>query len=483
MRCQKLFNSTRRDFIKQTALATAGLALSKYAFAKPPEDYTYAAIKNLSALISNKKASPVEITKACLKRIQLLNPILNAFITVTGEQALKEATLAEREIRNGKWKGPLHGIPIALKDNIDTAGVLTTAASALYKDRIPTQDAELVRRLKEAGAIIIGKTNLHEFALGTTSHISHYGPVRNPWNTAYIPGGSSGGSAVAVAAGMCYAAIGTDTGGSNRLPAACCGITGMKPTYGLISTQGIIPVIQSIDHAGVFSRSVEDSALVLNAVSSPLGGGYKLELSGSFSNRKAVVGVVKNYKASDEVIAVFETAVSVFRSMGFQMKPAEMPRIASSVNFGDSEIVAFHGQKMNEFKDAYDAVTIKDLSSLKIIGITDYINQRAQMEEDRITISRKLFKEMDVMILPTTTSATPTIADAKINGPFTLDPFNTDQFNYFGLPALTIPCGFDSNGLPLGLQIIGPRWGEAKVLEIASRYQQVAGWYLKHPIK
>ena len=216
-------SNSRRQFIKNTAFVTAGFALSNHNFAQSSADYAYASIAEISKLIRQKKVSPIEITKACLRRIELLNPKLNAFITVTAEQALKDAKLAETEIRTGKWKGPLHGIPIALKDNIDTAGILTTAASGVYKNRVPAEDAVLVKHLKKAGAIIIGKTNLHEFALGTTSHISYYGAVHNPWNIDFIAGGSSGGSAAAVATGMCYASIGTDTGGSCRLPPACCG--------------------------------------------------------------------------------------------------------------------------------------------------------------------------------------------------------------------------------------------------------------------
>ncbi len=284
---------TRRNFIRNSSLATVGLAVSQYAFAGFAVDYTYLSIVELSELIRRKRVSPVEITNACLKRIHVLNPKLNAFITVTAKEALKEAKKAETEIRNGKWKGPLHGIPIALKDNIDTAGIRTTAGSAVYKDRIPTEDAQVVKQLKKAGAIIIGKTNLHEFALGTTSHVSYYGTVRNPWNTEYIPGGSSGGSAVAVAAGMCYAAIGTDTGGSNRLPASCCGIVGFKPTYGLISTHGIIPVIYSIDHAGIFARNIRDTALVLKAIVFSTSLNCKPDLLTANSNKTFTIGVAQ----------------------------------------------------------------------------------------------------------------------------------------------------------------------------------------------
>lgn len=475
--------NSRRIFIRNTALATAGLALSKYSFAQPFDDYTYASIAEISKLIRQKKVSPVEITKACLRRIELLNPKLNAFITVTAEQALKEAKIAETEIKNGKWKGPLHGIPVALKDNIDTAGIRTTAASAVFKDRIPTEDAVLVKQLKKAGAIIIGKTNLHEFALGTTSHISYYGAVRNPWNKEFIPGGSSGGSGVAVAAGMCYAAMATDTGGSIRLPASCCGVTGFKPTYGLISTRGIIPVIQSIDHAGPICRTVEDAAILLNALASPTPEQNNCKWNYQTSINKIKnprIGVIRNYKASDEVRSVFMKAVSIFQSLGFKTSDTELPVLPPSV-IGDAEIEAYHRHLMDRYKELYDPVTFNDINLSKKISITDYINDLNKMEEDRAAISEQLFKNIDVYILPTTTSVTPTIEEAKLKGPFALEPFNT-EFNYYGLPAISIPCGFDSNGMPLGLHIVGPRWGENKVLDIALRYQQATRWHLKHPI-
>ncbi|PYX57883.1 MAG: hypothetical protein DMG73_11950 [Acidobacteria bacterium] len=223
-------------------------------------------ILELSDLIRRRSISPVELTRGCLARVEELNPILNAFITVTTESALADARRAEEEIKRGGWRGPLHGIPIALKDLIDTVGVRTTAASALFKDRVPAEDAEIVLRLKKAGAVLIGKQNLHEFAYGGSSIVSDFGEVHNPWNLAHITGGSSGGSAAAVAAGLGYGAIGTDTAGSVRLPAACCGVVGLKPTYGRISTRGVIPLSWSLDHVGPITTTVADAAIVLQAI-------------------------------------------------------------------------------------------------------------------------------------------------------------------------------------------------------------------------
>src|ERR1051325_1792948 len=226
-------------------------------------DLTITAASNL---LRQKKLSPVDLTKACLDRIDLLNPTLNAFITITSENAIADAEIAEREIDQGNWRGPLHGIPIGLKDLIDTAGVKTTCGSALFADRVPTENAYIVQRLKRAGAVLIGKQNMQEFAYGGTSTSSYFGPVRNPWDPDRIAGGSSGGSAAAVASGMCFGAIGTDTGGSVREPAAFCGIVGLKPTYGRVSTRGVFPLSTSLDHVGPLCRNVRDTALLLQAI-------------------------------------------------------------------------------------------------------------------------------------------------------------------------------------------------------------------------
>ena len=234
--------------------------------ASPMDDRTGLTLSEASQLVRSKKVSPVELTRECLSRIERLNPKLNAFITVTADSALAEARQAEAEIQRDRWRGPLHGIPIALKDLVDTAGVHTTAGSGVFKDRVPTEDAEIVRRLKAAGAVFLGKLNLQEFAYGGSSAISHFGPVHNPWNLDYSPGGSSGGSAVAVAARLCFAAIGTDTGGSIRQPSAYCGVVGLKPTYGRVSTSGIIPLSWSLDHVGPITRTAMDAALMLEVI-------------------------------------------------------------------------------------------------------------------------------------------------------------------------------------------------------------------------
>ena len=475
---------SRRSFIRNSLLTSAGLTLNKYSFALQYTDYTFLSIAEVSELVKQKKVSPVELVNSCLKRIELLNPKINAFITITAESALKEAKMAEKEIADGKWKGPLHGIPIAYKDNIDTAGVKTTAASGVYKDRIPAEDADVVLKLKSAGAISLGKLNMHEFALGTTSAISYFGAVHNPWNIDYIAGGSSGGSAAAVAAGMCYASIGTDTGGSSRLPPSCCGVTGMKATYGLISIDGIIPAIKSFDHACPITRTTEDIAILLNVLAGEDSGPFtwNIDYRQSFSSIKNPrVGIIESYKASDEIKKSFKESIKVLESLGMSITTVSVPPEPQSDAITHAELESYHGPLKSKFKNLYDPFTINDISQLKKISVLDYIIEKNKMELDRKTISEKLFRDADVLISPTNAMETPTISEAMESGPFALDPFNTEPFNYYGIPAISIPCGFSKSGLPLGLQIIGPRWGESKVLDIAHRYEQATQWHTKHP--
>jgi len=488
---QKIRISSRRDFIHQSLFTFGGLALHKFIPVNFYHDYSMYTISQLSELFRQKKLSPVEITQACLQRIRELNPTLNAFITVTTEQALQQATDAEKEIKNGRWRGPLHGVPIALKDLVDTAGIKTTAASGVYQNRIPDEDAPIVKQLKKAGAVIIGKTNMHEFALGATSAVSFYGAVRNPWNPDYVSGGSSGGSAVAVATGKCYAAIGSDTGGSNRIPPSCCGVVGLKPTYGLISTRGLIPMSKSFDHAGPIARTVEDIAIVMNSlVDEDLSApaikmkDYKNSLS---KNIKLKVGVVINAEASEEVADAFRTVQELFHSLGWQMTSKELPVVPNGgIELRNTEIQSFHKPLIEKYKELYNPVTLARLVNTmninKEVNAIDYIHQVDQMNEDRQKISGQLFNDCGVIVLPTATTATVTIAEANAQGPLAMSLKNTLPFNYYGLPALTVPCGFTKNRLPLGLQIVGPRWGEDIVLAVGNYYEQHTQWHLRHPV-
>jgi aspartyl-tRNA(Asn)/glutamyl-tRNA(Gln) amidotransferase subunit A len=405
-------------------------------------------ITEVSELIRQKNVSPVELVTACLERIEQLHPHLNAFITVTAEIALQEAKQAERDIQQDIWKGPLHGIPIGIKDFFDTAGIRTTAAFAALKDRVPTKDAQVVTQLKEAGAIVLGKLNMHKLGMGTTSLISAFGAVHNPWNINYVAGGSSGGSAAAVAAGLCYATVDTDAIGSCRLPAACCGVTGFKATYGLLSTQGILEgekadeFILYLSHTAFMCRTTEDAAILLNVLAHPEERQSSLKIdyrSACGTMRHSTLGIVKNFKATDELRTIFLHAIETFRSLGYTTHDIDAPL----------EIPSF------DFKN---------------------------IEEDRHTISSSLFKEIDVLLLPTMTDQTPSIETARAGGPQAVSADNTFFCNYYGLPAISIPCGFGPNGLPLGLQIVGPRCGERTVLDVAHHFQQATQWHRKHPI-
>lgn len=407
-----------------------------------PTSFEHATLQHVAKLIRAQKVSPVEVVDACLKRIEDLNPKLNAFITVLADQAREQTQVAEAEIKAGKWRGPLHGIPVGIKDFYDTAGIKTTAGFDHFKDRIPAKDAVGVLKFKEAGAIIIGKTNMHQLGMGTTGLDSYFGPVRNPWDPNYIPGGSSSGSAAAVASGMCYATLDTDAIGSCRLPAACCGIVGFKGTYGLISTQGILlrakRLMKWLSHAAITTRSIQDTAIVLDVIAER----NKHIKTASFvpalsRNRKLRVGVANNFKADQEVKEAFEKAVEIIRSIGYPMNSVAAP-------FGDPSG-----------------------------GISN-------IEADRKGIAGQAFKDIDVLLLPTTTTTVPTVRTAATN-PQALSPENTAFANYYGLPAISVLCGFDTNGLPLGLQIVGRPWEESAVLQVAYQYQAATKYSNKHP--
>jgi len=447
-------------------------------------------ISDLSKLFREKKLSPVEVTQSCLQKIEELNPKLNAFITVTAEEALKQAADAEKEFMSDRWKGLLHGIPIALKDLVDTAGIKTTAASGVFQNRIPAEDAPLVRQLKKAGAVIVGKTNMHEFAIGATSHISFYGPVRNPWNPEYVAGGSSGGSAVAAASGMCYAATGSDTGGSNRVPPACCGVVGLKPTYGLISTTGVVPMSKSFDHIGPICRTVEDTAIMLNALIDEdrptIAASAKDYRDCLWKEINPRVAVLSNTEFADESKDAFEVVKQLFQSWGWQMIEKDLPLIpVSGIDVRNAEIQAVHKPLVEKYRELYNPVTLARMENTmnlnKDVDSVSYIHNVDKMNEDRIKISAELFRDCDILISPTT-SAPVTLEVASVQGPVAMSLRNTLPFNYYGLPAISIPCGFTKNGLPLGLQIVGPRWGEEIVLSVAHYYEQHTQWHLKHPV-
>jgi len=447
-------------------------------------------ILELAPLLRQKKISPVELTQACLEHIEKQNPTLNAFITVTSESALAAARTAEAEIARGAWRGPLHGIPVALKDLIDTAGVRTTAASERHKDRIPTEDAEVVRRLKQAGAIIVGKNNLHEFAYGGSSLVSYFGDVHNPRDTPRIAGGSSGGSAAAVAAGLCLAAIGTDTAGSIREPASLCGCVGLKPTYGRVSSRGVIPLALSLDHVGPFATTVADAAIVLQAIAGydsadittpdVLASDYVSPLrEGAKSLR---VGVPRNYFYEDldaEVAAVVEQSLVVIKTLVAEVKEVRLD-VPTDRTLQMAEAYAYHKQNATATPNLYQPETLRRILAGAEISPADYIHRRRELEQARRTIS-DTFANFDLLVTPTTPAPAPLISDLKAN-PDNLRPAelkllrNTRPFNVWGLPTISVPCGFTKSGLPIGLQIAAPHWREDLVLRLAHAYGQATAW-------
>ncbi|HXZ27660.1 MAG TPA: amidase [Terriglobales bacterium] len=452
-------------------------------------------LTEVSALLRKKAVSPVELTRACLKRIEALNPVLNAFLTVTAEAALEQARAAEREIARGERRGLLHGIPIALKDLIDTAGTRTTAASAVFAERVPRHDAEVVRRLKEAGAVLLGKLNLHEFAYGGSGIIGHFEAARNPWDPARITGGSSSGSAAAVAAGMCYAALGTDTAGSIRLPAACCGIVGLKPTYGLVSARGVIPLAWSYDHVGPMTRTVADAAAVLAAIagydpedvgSQPVPvADYGAALKGRTSSLR--LGVAREFffaGLDPEVSSAIEKALQLLAGLVKEMREVTVP-VDADRTVMTAEAWAYHARLVAEHAEQYDPETLRRIRTGAEVSAAAYLEKRHELEHLRREAGR-IFSGVDLVVTPTTPVPAPSFAELEEN-PQELRPRemrmlrNTRPFNVLGLPALSLPCGFTAAGLPVGLQIIGPAGGEAAVLGLAHAYERSAGWIGRHP--
>jgi aspartyl-tRNA(Asn)/glutamyl-tRNA(Gln) amidotransferase subunit A len=435
-------------------------------------------IAEASDLVRSRQISPPELTQECLETITRLNPTLNAFITITAESALQAAQLADKEIAAGNWRGPLHGIPIGLKDLIDTADARTTAGSAVFKDRIPVEDADVVKMLKAAGAVLVGKQNLHEFAYGGSSLISHFGPPRNPVNPEFITGGSSGGSAAAVASGMCYGAIGTDTAGSVREPAALCGIVGLKPSYGLVSTTGVIPLSPSLDHVGPITRTVEDAAILLDSVTEP---STKCREALQHGIERFVIGIPRKYFFDDldpEVAATVEKAIAQLTLLVPGVREINLT-VDEDRALQSAEAYAYHREGVASTPHLYDPETLRRIRSGERISESRYRKALQDLQQARNEIADKLDEEqIDILVMPTTPIPAPRIADLR-KDPSRLRPTellllrNTRPVNVWGLPAISVPCGFTEKGLPIGLQIVGPPGGEARVLRAAYAYERI----------
>ena len=460
----------------------------------------YLSLKEVSRRIACGDLSPVDVLNAVIERTSNLEPRLNAYITPAFERAMEDARVAEREIAAGKHRGPLHGVPIGLKDNCWTKGIRTTAGSKLLADFVPTEDGTAVARLRGAGAVITGKLNMHELAIGGTTTNPHYGATRNPWGLDRIPGGSSGGSAAAVAAGFCFAALGTDTVASVRHPACLCGLVGLKGTFGRVSVFGTVPLSWSLDHVGPITRKVEDAALVLNAIA-----GYDPKDSGSvnvevpdFTRRLGEdlngvrIGLPRKHffePLDPEVRESVEAAIGVLRDLGARVRDVEFPSAPqATVIFpflSRPEAASFQEDFLRRRADDYGDVRW-NVELGEMILATDYIRAqrlRTAMRQEFDGIMR----DVDALVMPTTRTVAHPIGDpvTSVDGK-PLDPFDlmvglTAPFSLTGSPAISVPCGFNSEGLPIGLQIAGRAWDEAMALRIGAAYERATPWSGRHP--
>jgi aspartyl-tRNA(Asn)/glutamyl-tRNA(Gln) amidotransferase subunit A len=481
---------SRRRFLAASAAAVAWSSLPL--LGATPTDLATLTLKQASDLLRRRDATPVDLTQACLNRIDKYNKSINAFITVTRDEALRTAREMEAEQKGGKWRGPLHGIPIALKDNIDTAGIRTTAASGVFKDRIPSEDADVVVRLKKAGAIILGKANLHEFALGGTSAVTYFGPVHNPWNLDHVPGGSSGGSAAAIAADLCIGAIGTDTGGSIRIPASHCGIVGFKPTYGRVSNRGVIPMAWTLDHVGPMCKTVEDAALMLGVIA-----GYD-ELDPTSVDvpvpdySRAIRMPVAKFRVGvprapffenldPEIAKAVEAAIDVLRKLTAGVKDVQVPATGNIADVWNPEIYAYHTPWITKTPELYQQATRTLIQGAANTKPAVYAEARHQVDVVRRDIKR-VFANVDVLITPTQRTPAAFIVPRGPGGAGGAGGLvNTGAFDIYGLPTISVPCGFTSSGLPIGLQISGAHFAESTVIALAHAYEQATEWHNRRP--
>jgi aspartyl-tRNA(Asn)/glutamyl-tRNA(Gln) amidotransferase subunit A len=462
-----------------------------------PTDLAGLTLKEASGLIHARKVSPVELTEACLDRIKIFNPKIDAWITVMREQSLAQAKVLEKEQMAGHFRGPLHGIPIGLKDNIDITGVRTTAGSKTLAANFPAEDAEVTKRLLAAGAVIVGKCNMHIFAQGATSAVSYYGPVRNPWNLEMIAGGSSGGSAAGVAMTNCYAALGTDTGGSIRTPSAMCGVTGFKATYGRVSIRGIVPLTWSLDHCGPIARTAEDTAMVLQQIA-----GYDLLDLQSIDYpvpdySQAIGASVAQFRLGlppmffdgldEEVARAMDDAIALLNKMSKGSREVEMPNVLGT---GAGSEGSVYRENLGSGFVGGEAPAIPGGGGGGGFNAraVDYIKEWRQLRLLRRTVDDDVFRKqnIDLLITPTIRHLPWTIEEelGRLANPTRTrhpEPGNTRSLDDYGLPTITVPCGISKSGLPIGLQISGPNLQESKVLALAHAYQQATDWHKRRP--
>lgn len=438
-------------------------------------------------LIKSREINASELADACYRQIERLNPTLNAFITVIPPEQLS----AQEETQSGL----LQEIPIAVKDLYNTKGIRTTAGTRFFADHIPQEDAYVVQKIKKAGAQIIGKTNTHEIALGVTNNNPHYGACRNPWDITRTPGGSSGGSAVAVATGMAMAALGTDTGGSIRIPASLCGVVGLKPTFGRVSLRGILPLSWNLDHAGPITRKVEDAALMLQVMGGydeldpasmkTLPGDYYSHLRDGIKDRKFALATGSFIEESDpEVLEAVRKTAQVLEEQGAVITETNVDFLkeaaVANALMTQADGAAFHRERLKEHPDWFGADVRQRLEIGAAFTSSEYILARRTQAEVKRQLEL-LFEEYDGLLLPTTPITAPVLeGENALERARQLTRF-TAPFNLTGLPALTIPCGFTSEGLPIGLQIVSRAWNEAGVLRTGYAFQQATEWHTRMP--
>lgn len=440
-------------------------------------------------LVRSSEVSASSLASACYRQIERLNPTLNAFITVIPPE--------ENRLPPGETQSvPLYGIPIAVKDLYNTKGIRTTGGSKFFADNVPTEDAYVVQKIKRAGGQIIGKTNTHEIALGVTNNNPHFGACKNPWDITRTPGGSSGGSAVAVATGMAMAALGTDTGGSIRIPAALCGVVGLKPTYGRVSLRGIMPLSWNLDHAGPITRKVEDAALMLQVMGGydeqdpasvkTLPGDYSSHLRDTMKERKLAlaIGSFIEETTDAEILLAIREAAKVLEEQGVTITEVNMDflkdaALANSI-MTQADGAAFHRERLKEHPDWFGADVRQRLETGAAFTSSEYALARRTQAEARRRCEI-LFDQFDVLILPTTPIAAPLLeGDDAVERARQLTRF-TAPFNLTGLPALSLPCGFTKDGLPIGLQIVSRPWNESGALRAGYVYQQATEWHTRKP--
>jgi aspartyl-tRNA(Asn)/glutamyl-tRNA(Gln) amidotransferase subunit A len=463
-----------------------------------PNELCYLTIVEAAADLRRKEFSPRELTEAALKRIEAIDGKLHCFITLTADRALHQAKQAEQELGSGKDRGPLHGIPIALKDLYMTQGIRTTCHSAVLKNWVPDNDATAATKLREAGAILLGKVGLHEFAFGGPSVDAPFPAVRNPWNTAHIPGGSSSGSGAALAAGLCYGSLGSDTGGSIRTPSSHCGVVGIKPTYGRVSRYGVIPLSWSLDHAGPMARSVEDCAILLQAIA-----GYDAKDPASakaavpdFSSslRQGIKGMRigvpradwfnENLGTDAEMEALFNQALKTLEELGAVIieidgKPFSTARKANQTILV-CEAYAYHEKRLREAREKFGSSVRRRMLEGAFLSAADYVTaQRARSVLNGQI--RQNFSRVDVFATPSAPRPPDAFATMDPNEQ-NLRPSFTNPFNLTGLPAISVPCGFTDGKLPVGLQIAAPSFEEVLLFRVAHTYEQATEWHKRRPV-